>query len=272
MAIQISNKFPFSFTKVLTKTDLSGKNSLQLPTHVSRACQEADMNGEVVLQWRRSSGQKWRLQLEHNLYRTQKRSRFCHGWSKFWHDNKLKVGDCLHITVISQCLLHVDFNARRRNNTIPTMKGTSSNISDKAMLVKRGADQYPTWAMAIKQETNQPPTSAKWHPPSSVNVHAGGHPLCYIKLQASQIQHPFILDMPAQFSSMVTPDSTVTLRMGQKVWTARWLEGALADGWESCCVHGSFTEGDLCIFQMTNLQDVTLQVYIYKENQGKPTS
>eukprot|EP00250_Pteridium_aquilinum_P025889 c31810_g1_i1 orf=2-187(-) len=62
---------------------------------------------------------------------------------------------------------------------------------------------------------------------------------------------------------MVMPDSTVTLRMGQKAWTARWLKGALVDGWESCCVHEGFTEGDLCIFQMTDPRDVTLQVYIY---------
>ena len=88
--------------------------------------------------------------------------------------------------------------------------------------------------------------------------------------------------LPTQFANnfMKKEQSDILLQLlDGRVWDAKYCSGKIKGGWKKFVVHNKLKIGDVCIFELTKSQYLTLKVLIFRLEedphlpppQGNPT-
>lgn len=96
-------------------------------------------------------------------------------------------------------------------------------------------------------------------------------PFALLTMKQSQVYQGFWLSLSAGFSKRCLPDARLQLTLvgpSEKKWTVCYLGNrrnpGLSGGWKRFTLDNNLEEGDVCIFEMDNVENYTLKVHIFR--------
>ncbi|WJZ83789.1 hypothetical protein VitviT2T_003439 [Vitis vinifera] len=119
------------------------------------------------------------------------------------------------------------------------------------------------WRVVTMEEKKRALHAAEMFQPSN--------PFCRVILRRSYVHERFLLHMPSRFAEKYLNGVSKFIKLQTsdgKQWHVRCLSGEsrvkLSKGWTEFVKDNNLEEGDVCVFELINMEDVVLKVSIFR--------
>ncbi|BFG37897.1 hypothetical protein CerSpe_241710 [Prunus speciosa] len=208
-------------------------------------------------------------------------ARFQHGWLAFARDNNLKVGDvCVFVLIdCNKRIFEVLFYRTNNAEDCPLSPGHGGVATDRVEkrrnpIIKVETDCTTNYEngkykrLKTGGQVNQRPLNSSSRALEAANRFTPKNP----SFRATLGSTPLILHVPITFarSFVKKRKQTVTLQVRERSWSVNLIghtkeSGAkLCGGWREFVMENCLMEGDVCVFELIERNDIVLKVHIFR--------
>ncbi|KAM5551986.1 B3 domain-containing transcription factor VRN1-like [Rosa sericea] len=229
-----------------------------------------------------SDGRTWSVMFKYD-HKNSKARLWRSGWSSFVRDNNLKVGDvCVFVLIDCNKLSFEVF-------FFPTIEATNCRFSPgygRGAIVQVEEKKRPiveaesnmnceiveNKMLKIYEPVTQKPSSslrASRVSLEAANKFVSKNPFFLVSLRSIQRVKKNV-NVPASFfkSFMKRKKQTVKLQVQDRSWPVNLIpsnySASLCGGWAAFAKEHCLEEGDVCIFELTEMKEIVLKVHIFK--------
>ncbi|XP_040369495.1 B3 domain-containing protein LOC_Os12g40080 [Rosa chinensis] len=258
---------------------------MSLPNEFSKRYLMKLPAGIAILQV--SDGRTWSVKFKYD--HANSRARLLKGWSAFVRDNNLKVGDVCVFTLINciELLFEVAFfpTEKSKNFPSPTGHGRGGIVQvekTRSPAVKiepecnMDCEIGPSCSLEIGNKMSKISVQVTQRPSSSLrasdvnlevaNKFSSKNPFFKITIGSGHSVH-----VPVKFSSSFIKQKkqTVMLQVKDTFWPVNLISSkpcstSICGGWAAFAKENCLREGDVCIFELIEMNDIVLKVHIFR--------